>query len=90
MGKDILGMYGRDTPQPQAGKVSCGGVLPGKTKDVMNYSPPKGPTNIMERQAPGLQGRNDGNANRPQGIQSSGSPGLGGNNYGCCGTQGRY
>jgi hypothetical protein len=90
MARDILGEYGRDTSQPQAAKASYGGVLPGQTKDVMNYKPPQGPRNIMDPKSPGLHGRNDGIANRPQGSQSSGSPGIGGTNHGCCGSQGRY
>jgi hypothetical protein len=60
-------------------------------KDVMNYSPPKGPTNINDPQSPGLHGTNQGDRNRPVAPGGhSGSPGLGGENYGCCGSQGRY
>jgi len=88
MARDILGEYGRDTSQPQVARASNGGQM--TPKDVMNYKPPQGPRNIMDPKSPGLHGRNDGNVNRPQGAQSSGSPGIGGTNHGCCGSQGRY
>jgi len=59
---DILRQYGRDTSQPQASGVSCGGVLPGETKDVNNYKPPVGPKGIGDSKSPGLHGTNHGNA----------------------------
>lgn len=65
MANDILSMYGRNSPQPQASGVSCGGVLPGETKDVMNYKPPVGPKNINDPKSPGLHGSNCG----PSGTQ---------------------
>lgn len=67
-----------------------GGILPGDTKDVMNYKEPQGPKNIMDPKSPGLHGSNHGNENGPDmGGRHSGRPGLGGTNHGC-GTQGRY
>lgn len=60
MSRDILSSYGRDTPQPQASKVSCGGVEPGDQKDVMNYKPPVGPKGINDPHSPGLHGTNHG------------------------------
>jgi hypothetical protein len=91
MARGILGEYGSDTPQPQAGPVHCGGVLPGETKDVMNYKPPQGPKGIMDPKSPGLHGRNAGNINSSDsGGSHSGSPDLGGTNHGCCGSQGKY
>lgn len=90
MTKDILGMYGPGSSQPQASPVSCGGVLPGDTKDVMNYAPPWGPKGIMAGNSVGLHGRNSGNANRPTATSDGGNPGLGGKNHGCCGSQGKY
>jgi hypothetical protein len=91
MSRDILGEYGSGSSQPQAARATCGGVLPGKTKDVMNYQPPTGPKGIMESQSPGLHGSNHGNENGPRmGGSHSGGPGIGGTNHGCCGSQGRY
>lgn len=91
MANDILSQYGPGTSQPQRGGVSCGGVLPGDTKDVRNYSPPVGPKGIMDPKSPGLHGSNHGTENGPDmGGSHSGSPGIGGSNHGCCGTQGRY
>lgn len=92
MGKDILSEYGPGSSQPQRAGVSCGGVLPGETKDVMNYKPPQGPRGIMDPKSPGIHGSNHGNGDG-SGMDSrrgSGSPGLGGTNHGCCGSQGRY
>ena len=85
MARDILGEYGRDSHQPQAPRASNGGEMP--VRDVMGYSPPKGPTNIMDPKSPGLHGHNCGNAGT-QGASStsadgsSGSPGIGGGNKG--------
>lgn len=91
MAGDILRQYGRDSRQPQASKATCGGVLPGDSGDVNNYQRPFGPTNIYERQAPGLQGKNHGIVNGPDRSDShGGKPGLGGKNHGCCGSQGKY
>lgn len=91
MARPILPSYGRDTSQPQRGTAECGGVLPGYTKDVMDYKPPTGPRNIMDPKSPGLHGENKGNTNGPDsGGRHSGSPGLGGTNHGCCGSQGKY
>jgi hypothetical protein len=38
MGKDILGMYGRDASTPQKPRASGGGDMP--CRDVMNYQEP--------------------------------------------------
>lgn len=66
-----------------------GGEVP--VKDVRNYSPPQGPKGIMNPQSPGLHGDNKGITNGPDsGGSHSGSPGLGGTNHGCCGTQGKH
>lgn len=91
MPREILGAYGPNTSQPQRPVATCGGVCEGETKDVMNYKPPTGPKGIMAPQSPGLHGSNAGNTNGPdRGGSHSGSPGLGGTNHGCCGSQGRY
>lgn len=59
MAKDILGMYGSDSSQPQAARASDGGKQ--EPKDVMNYKPPQGPSNIGDPKSPGLHGTNHGN-----------------------------
>lgn len=86
---DILKMYGRDTPKPQAARADSGGCK--TTRDVMGYASPQGPTNINDTKGPGLHGNNYGNAGS-QGKSSlraerSGSPGLHGRNMGKDGSQ---
>jgi len=90
MGKDILREYGPESRQPQASGVSCGGVLPGDTKDVRNYATPQGPKGIMAGNSVGLHGKNSGITNRPTSTSDGGSAGLGGMNHGNSGSQGRY
>ena len=89
MARDILSEYGKDKAMSQASRASKGGYTMADKRDVMNYQTPKGPTNIMEPQRPGLQGSNSGNTRQPTGKSSSGGPGLGGTNYGCFGSQGK-
>src|SRR6516225_9393923 len=72
----------------ESGAATSGGVT--SARDVHNYSAPQGPTNIMESQSPGLHGSNSGNTRQPTGKSSSGGPGIGGTNHGCCGSQGRH
>lgn len=54
-------------------------------RDVMNYSPPKGPTNINDSKSPGIHGDNYDNCGTQQrsGVSpsESGSPGLHGDNH---------
>ncbi len=94
MSRDILNEYGSDTPQPQAATIKRGGVLPGQTRDVNNYSPPQGPKNINDPQSPGIHGANSGTdgsqGSRSDALQKGGSVGIGGINHGCCGSQGRH
>lgn len=88
MARDILGGYGRDSSQPQAPRATRGGCT---TASEIPYSPPQGPKGIMEPQSPGLHGQNYGIQNGPdRGGPHSGRPGLGGDNHGCCGSQGKY
>jgi hypothetical protein len=88
MARDILGSFGRDTSQPQAARASSGGVTSAKE---LPYSPPQGPKGIMSPQSPGLHDDVPGNTSRPlEGHHHSGSPGIGGTNHGCCGSQGKY
>lgn len=82
MPRDILGSYGPDAAKKQVGAADCGGVLPGDVRDVMNYSPPTGPTNILDSQGPGLHGKNHGCGQVMRSASRGGQPGLGGNNYG--------
>lgn len=58
-------------------------------RDVNNYSPPKGPTNVNDPKGPGLHGDNFGNCGgiSSGSAQESGSPGLHGDNSGNCGSQ---
>jgi hypothetical protein len=90
MSRGILSEYGPDSSQPQRSGVGCGGVLPGDTKDVMNYKPPYGPKGITRGNAVGLGGKNQGITNGPDSAGGeSGSPGLGGK-VRPGGSQGRY
>ena len=58
MSDDILSEYGRDSDTPQASRATNGGRQ--TPRDVMNYSAPKGPSNINDAQSPGLHGSNHG------------------------------
>lgn len=86
MARDILSEYGKDSGVGQsAGRARSGGVT--SSRDVMGYSPPKGPTNINDPQSPGLHGHNCGNSgtqgsSRISSDGNSGSPGIGGTNKG--------
>ncbi len=53
---EILSKYGSDTRQPQAPRATNGGQ---QTPKTLPYSPPKGPTNQMQK-GPGLHGTNHG------------------------------
>jgi hypothetical protein len=74
--KDILSEYGPDASKPQASRATSGGVK--EARDVMNYKPPVGPTNINDPKSPGIHGDNHGMAQRPSGGSTSGGPGNGG------------
>lgn len=89
MPRDILSEYGPESRGESRPSSVKGGVE--RARDVQNYSPPKGPTNINDAQSPGLHGDNYGVCGT-QGChtvsgQSSGSPGLHGTNKGNRGTQ---
>ena len=87
MAREILGGFGPDANKPQAARATKGGIM--SARDVNNYSPPQGPSNIMESQSPGLHGSNSGNTRQPTAKSSSGGPGLGGETH-HCGSQGRH
>ena len=50
MAKDILSMYGPDSPDNQKPRATSGGCTESKS---LSYSPPQGPTNQMHK-GPGL------------------------------------
>ena len=76
MARDILGEYGKDSPNPQAARATSGGVK--EAKPISNYKAPQGPSNINDPKGPGLHGTNLGACPKPSGMGSSGSPGIGG------------
>jgi hypothetical protein len=80
MAKDILGQYGPESHQPQRPGASKGGIT--QARDVMNYRPPQGPSNINDPKGPGLHGNNLGHGQQFTIGSSSGSPGIGGTNRG--------
>lgn len=87
MARDILSEYGRDSGVGQNAPAARGGGGEMPVRDVMNYKPPQGPTNIMDAKSPGLHGDNCGNTGSqgyygPIDKQTSGSPGLHGSNHG--------
>lgn len=59
MARDILSEFGSDSSPPQRPTATSGGVT--QAKDIPNYSPPKGPSNINDPKTPGLHGTNHGN-----------------------------
>ena len=63
MARDILSEYGKDVSHPQAPRATSGGVE--SARDVMNYKPPQGPTNIGDHKGPGIHGGNHGMAHCP-------------------------
>lgn len=87
MPRDILREYGPEAHKPQAPRAQSGGVT--RARDVHNYQPPKGPTNINDPESPGLHGDNHGHAHCPTGSRGgeSGRPGLGATNIHKGGSQ---
>lgn len=84
MSRDLLGEMGPERTE-DGNRASNGGVVP--VRDVHNYSPPRGPTNINDSKSPGLHGHNCGisGTQGPYGSRGdgqSGSPGLHGSNKG--------
>ncbi len=57
MSKDILSMYGPDSPANQSPRATNGGQMEVKS---ISYSAPKGPSNINDSKSPGLHGSNHG------------------------------
>jgi hypothetical protein len=81
MAKDILSQYGPESHQPQRPRADSGGCT--SARDVMNYRPPQGPSNINDPKGPGLHGANYGHGQKPVcGGGESGRPGIGGTNKG--------
>ncbi len=58
MSDDILSGYGRDSGTGEKPRATNGGHQ--TPRDVHNYSPPRGPSNINDPQSPGLHGTNHG------------------------------
>lgn len=85
MPRDILNDFGPNSPSNQRARATNGGEMP--VRDVRNYSPPLGPTNINDAKSPGLHGSNHGMACKPIADRGSGSVGLHGENLGKDGTQ---
>lgn len=83
MSKDILGMYGPDSPSNQQPRATNGGIMPVKP---VPYSTPQGPMGIMDKGI-GI-GTTMGTHNGFGGTSESGSPGNKGTNHGNCGSQG--
>lgn len=65
MAKDILSDFGPNSTSDQKGRATNGGVVP--VKDVHNYKPPVGPSNINDPKSPGLHGTNHGSSGGRQG-----------------------
>lgn len=83
MARPLHSMYGPESSQPQKARATKGGMTMADKRDVRRYQPPQGPSNIGDRQGPGLHGSNAGNANCPTATDgSSGKVGLGGQNSG--------
>jgi hypothetical protein len=76
MARDILGEYGKDSPNHQAARATTGGVK--EAKPISNYCPPQGPSNINDPKGPGIHGSSHGMASTPVSSRGSGSPGIGG------------
>lgn len=74
MAREILSDFGPDAHKPQEPRARSGGEK--TARDVMNYSPPQGPSNINDAKSPGLHGDNHGTARCPTAGRGSGSPGL--------------
>jgi hypothetical protein len=94
MPRDILSEYGPEYDAPDHSPGHSGVTTDGGKpycKPVMNYQPPTGPIN-RHFQRPGLPGgTNLGNQNGPSGHDPlGGNPGLGGQNHGNKGSQGRH
>lgn len=85
MSRDILSEYGKDSGVGPAPRATSGGVK--SAKDVMNYSAPKGPTNINDPKSPGIHGDGHGMARCPTASRGSGHVGIGGTNHGNKGSQ---
>jgi len=84
MARDILSEYGRDSHQPQAPRARHGGEM--DRRDVMNYKPPQGPSNL-HHVGPGLGGKNLGHGQKFTDHHESGHPGISHENHGNKGTQ---
>ena len=82
MVRDILSEFGNDSGAGQKPSATKGGET--TARDVRDYKPPQGPSNINDPKGPGLHGDNYGNCGSqgPSGAtaRERGRPGLGGEN----------
>lgn len=58
MARDILSEYGNDSGAGDKPRATNGGQQ--TPRDVHNYSPPKGPSNINDPKTSGIHGTNHG------------------------------
>lgn len=58
-----------------------------KTRDVHNYCPPQGPSNIGDGHSPGLHGDNYGHGQMHHPKSEMGHAGIGGKDHGNDGSQ---
>jgi len=85
MPRDILGEFGPDASKQQHARAGTGGIK--QARDVMNYSPPKGPSNIGDPKGPGLHGDNYGHGQMHHPKSEMGHPGIGKVSHGNKGSQ---
>lgn len=60
MARDILSEYGPDSASNEKPRAEHGGCM--YPRDVHNYQPPVGPSNVNDSKSPGLHGNNHGNS----------------------------
>ena len=86
MSDDILSEYGRDSGAAEKPRATNGGQMP---VTPIPYSPPQGPRFGPMHLEPGGGTKGETLREMP-GQEFTGRPGIGGTNYGCCGSQGKY
>ena len=89
MGRDFLKEFG---PERRIGRgPEDGGDMTREQRDVMNYSPPKGPIGVMDTSPVGLGGKNLGNrgSQESRNVFGDGAGGMASNGHRCV-VQGRY
>ena len=79
MARDFLSEYGPDKQIHKADRATTGGIK--SARDVMNYKPPQGPTNIRDPKGPGIHGDRHGMAHCTTAGRGSGHTGIGGTTH---------